>query len=113
MHDAKTEDWCVDIILTNLINKIRNDESKKTSISEYLTRYAKTFDRWDKNSEEEANRRLNNPSDTKAYQSLSNPHSSKSAKYNAAYKLSKNIDSLSINLVLILSLSVKLRFNFI
>lgn len=94
LHDTKTEDWCVDIILTNLINKIRNDESKRTSISEYLTRYAKTFDRWDKNSEEEANRRLNNPSDTKAYQSLSNPHSSKSAKYNAAYKLSKNIDFL-------------------
>ncbi len=94
LHDAKTEDWCVDIILTNLINKIRNDESKKTSISEYLTRYAKTFDRWDKNSEEEANRRLNNPSDTKAYQSLSDPSSSKSVKYNAAYKLSKNIDYL-------------------
>lgn len=92
LHNAETEDWCINLILTNLINKIRNDEDKKVSVSEYISRYAETFERWDKNSEEEEKRRLDNSSDAKAYEILTDQHVSKADQYNAAFKLSKNID---------------------
>ena len=92
LHNAETEDWCIDIILTNLINKIRNDDDKKDSVSEYISRYAKTFEQCDKNAEEEKKRRLNNSSDVKAYEILSDPKTPKAAQYNAAFKLSKSID---------------------
>lgn len=52
LHKSKTKNYYIDNILITLINKIRNIEVKKTSISEYIKRYAKTFDRWDKDSEE-------------------------------------------------------------
>ena len=94
LHNAETEDWCINIILTNLINKIRKDEDKKVSVSEYISRYAETFERWDKNSEEEKKRRLDNPTLIKAYQSLSDTDISVYAKYETAYKLSKNIEFL-------------------
>ena len=91
LHNAETEDWCIDIILTNLINKIRNDEDKKDSVSEYISRYAETFERWDKNSEEEKERKSDNSSDVKAYEILTDQNVSKGAQYNAAFKLSNNI----------------------
>ena len=91
LHKAESEDWCIDIILTNLINKIRNDEDKKSSVSEYISRYAETFERWDKDSEEEEKRRLDNSSDVKAYEILTDQNVSKGAQYNAAFKLSNNI----------------------
>ena len=94
LQESNTEKWLLDFILTTLINKIRNDEGKSTSVSEYISRYAETFDRWDKNSEEEIKRRLNNPTHIKAYQSLSDPGISVYAKYETAYKLSKNIEFL-------------------
>ncbi len=94
LQESKTEKWLLDFILTTLINKIRNDEVKSTSVYDYILRYAETFDRWDKNSEEEAKRRLNNPTHIKAYQSLSDPDISVYAKYETAYKLSKNIEFL-------------------
>ena len=92
LHNAKMEDWHIDIILTTLINKIRKDEVKRTSVSEYITRYAETFDRWDKNSEEEEKRKYKDPFYIKIYNSLSDPKVPKYDKYNSAYKLSKNID---------------------
>lgn len=92
LHNAETEDWCINIILTNLINKIRKDEDKKVSVSEYISRYAETFERWDKNSEEEGKKRLGNSSDAKAYEILTDQRVSKAVQYNAAFKLSKNID---------------------
>ena len=92
LHNAETEDWCINIILTNLINKIRKDEDKKVSVSEYISRYAETFERWDKNSEEEEKKRLENSSDAKAYEILTDQRVSKAVQYNAAFKLSKNID---------------------
>lgn len=94
LQEAKMEKWLLDLILTSLINKIRNDEVKKTSVSEYITRYAETFDRWDKNSEEEERRRLNNPICIKAYQCLTDPSISDYIKFDTAYKLSKNIEFL-------------------
>lgn len=90
LHESKTENWYVENILTTLINKIRNDEAKRTSISEYIKRYAETFERWDKNSEE-AEVNLNNQPLIKAYQSLSDPDVSAFYKYEAAFELSKNI----------------------
>ena len=90
--ESNTEKWLIDFILTTLINKIRNDEFKNPSISNYISRYAETFERWDNNTEEEVKRRLNNPTLIKAYQSLSDPDISLYAKYETAFKLSKNIE---------------------
>ena len=41
------EEWIKDRCIINLVNKIRKDESRKDSISEYLSKYADTFNRWD------------------------------------------------------------------
>lgn len=94
LQESKTEKWLFDFILTTLINKIRNDEVKNASVRDYILRYSETFDRWDKNAEEEAKRSLNNPTQIKAYQSLSDSDISVYAKYETAYKLSKNIEFL-------------------
>ena len=94
LQESKTEKWLYDFILTTLINKIRNDEVKNASVRDYILRYSETFDRWDKNAEEEAKRSLNNPTQIKAYQSLSDSDISVYAKYETAYKLSKNIEFL-------------------
>ena len=94
LQESKTEKWLLDIILTSLVNKIRTDEVKKFTVAEYISRYAEIFDRWDKNSEEEEKRRLNNPTRIKAYQSLSDPDIPDYIKYDTAYKLSKNIEFL-------------------
>ena len=94
LQESKTEKWLLDIILTSLVNKIRKDEVKKVTVAEYISRYAETFDRWDKSSEEEEKRRLNNPTRIKAYQSLSDPDIPDFIKYDTAYKLSKNIEFL-------------------
>ena len=90
LHESKMKNWYIDNILTTLINKIRNDEAKRTSISEYIKRYTETFERWDKNSEE-AEVNLNNQPLIKAYQSLSDADVSEFYKYEAAFELSKNI----------------------
>ena len=94
LQESKTEKWLSDFILTSLVNKIRKDKIKKVTVAEYISRYAETFDRWDKNSEEEEKRRLNNPTRIEAYQSLSDPDIPDYIKYDTAYKLSKNIEFL-------------------
>ena len=94
LQESKSEKWLLDIILTFLINKIRNNVDKKDSVSEYISRYEKTFEQWDKNSEEEAKRRQNNPILIRAYQSLSVPEISIFAKYETAFKLSYNTEFL-------------------
>lgn len=91
LRDTKMGKWCIDMILTTLIGKIRNDEVKRVSISEYITRYAETFDRLDKNLEE-AKKNVENPQYTKEYQSLSDPNISVYAKYEIAFQLSNNIE---------------------
>lgn len=50
LSEAHVEPWYINDILTNLINKIRNDKDKKDSIAEYVERYAETFERWDQES---------------------------------------------------------------
>lgn len=92
LHDLNMEDWYVDNILITLVNKIRNDEAKKTSISQYITRYAETFYLWDKNSSEDVKMRLENPELMKSYQNLSDPNISMHIKYESAFKLSKHIE---------------------
>ena len=94
LQESKTEKWLLDFILTSLVNKIRKDEVKKTSVSDYISRYAETFDRWDKSSEKDEKRRLNNPTRIKAYQSLSDTDIPDYVKYDTAYKLSKDIEFL-------------------
>ncbi|WP_455098201.1 NACHT domain-containing protein [Prevotella jejuni] len=95
LKDIKVEEWEVDYILTVLVNKIRKDESKKNTISEYIKRYEKTFELWDQNSRKMVQEREPNPSLIQAYQSLSSPELSKYNKFEIAYKLSKKIDFLS------------------
>ena len=95
LKDIKAEEWEVDYILTALVNKIRKDESKKNTISEYIKRYKKTFELWDQNSREMVQEREPNPSLIQAYESLSSPELSKYNKFETAYELSKRIDFLS------------------
>ena len=95
LKDIKAEEWEVDYILTALVNKIRKDESKKNTISEYIKRYEKTFELWDQNSREMVQEREPNPSLIQAYESLSSPELSKYNKFETAYELSKRIDFLS------------------
>ena len=63
-------------------------------MSKYISRYAETFAQWDKNSEEDAKRKENNSSSILDYQSLTESDVSKYEKYNAAYRLSRNINYL-------------------
>jgi len=91
----KVEQWVVDSIFTTLINKIRKDESKQNTVADYIKRYEKTFEQWDKNSREMEQERELTPSLIKAYQKLSNPELPNNQKYEAAFELSKNIEFLS------------------
>lgn len=95
LRDIKVEEWEVDYILTALVNKIRKDESKKNTISEYIKRYKKNFELWDQNSIEMVQEKEPDPSLIQAYESLSSPELSKYNKFEIAYKLSKKIDFLS------------------
>ena len=94
LNETKVDKLHIDIIITTLINKIRNDETKSLSVSKYISRYAETFAQWDKNSEENAKRKDNNSSSILDYQSLTESDVSKYEKYNAAYRLSRNINYL-------------------
>lgn len=84
--------WVIDYILTSLINKIRNDEGKKASLSKYISHYAETFDRWDRNAIEEEKKRQDHSSFVLAYQSLSDIKVSKNKKILTAFELCKNIE---------------------
>lgn len=96
LSEAKIEDWRIDGILTNLINKIRNDENKKDSIVEYIERYAEIFERWGKESSKTEDKEVNyhNQQLIKIYESLLDPEVSMSDKYDTAFKLSQYIDFL-------------------
>lgn len=92
LHIFKWEDLHIDNILRNLTNKIRKDEVKKASIPEFITRYAKTFELWDKSPSEETVKIEESPILMATYTSLSNPNVSKAEKYEAAFELSKHIE---------------------
>lgn len=96
LSEAQVEPWYINDILTNLINQIRNDKDKKDSISEYVERYAETFERWDKESSKTEDKKVNyhNQQLIKIYEKLSDPEVSKSNKYETAFKLSQHIDFL-------------------
>lgn len=98
LSEVKIEDWRIDGILTNLINKIRKDENKKDSIAKYIERYAETFERWDKESSQKEDKKVNyyDQQLINVYKILSNPEKSKSNKYETAFKLSQHIDFLKI-----------------
>ena len=96
LSEVHVEPWYINDILTNLINKIRNDKDKKDSIAEYVERYAETFERWDKESSKIEDKKVNyhNQQLIKIYENLSDPEVSKSNKYETAFKLSQHIDFL-------------------
>lgn len=91
---AKIEDWRIERILINLINKIRNDANKKDSIVEYIERYAETFKRWDQESSETEDKKVNYHDQQliKIYETLSDPEVLISDKYEIALKLSDNTE---------------------
>ena len=95
LKDAKAEEWRVENILVSLINKIRKDESKKSTISAYINRYKETFERWDRNLIEMKQKKAHNPLLSEAYLSLSNPKMTEYDKYELAFELSKNIEFLN------------------
>ena len=95
LNDIDAKKWNKDNILIYLINKIRKDESKKCTISDYIKRYENTFEQWDKNSNEMKQERDYAPSLSKAYQRLSKQETSEYDKYELAFELSKSIDFLS------------------
>lgn len=81
-------------IITQLTNKIRNNKEKKVSIAEYIDRYADTFKRWDEESIKAENKKKDSHSEQliKAYEILSDTNVSQYDKYEAANKLSDNIE---------------------
>lgn len=94
LSEAHVEPWYINDILTNLINKIRNDVNKKDSIVEYIERYAETFERWDQESSKTDGRKVNYNDQQliKIYENLSDPEVLISDKYEIAFKLSDNIE---------------------
>lgn len=94
LSEANIEARYIDDILTNLTNKIRNDENKRTYIAEYLERYAETFERWDKDSLKAENKEVDPYYQQliKAYEILSDQTASQYNKYEAAYMLSRNVE---------------------
>lgn len=94
--EANKESWIIDYILSILIYKVKNDENKRDSIFEYIERYKDTFERWDKESSEVEDEKVNSQNQrlVKAYKCLSTPNVSKYKyeKYEAAFELSNNIE---------------------
>lgn len=94
LSEAHVEPWYINDILTNLINKIRNDKDKKDSIAEYVEHYADTFKRWDEESIKTGNKKTDSHNQLliKAYEVLSDANVSQYDKYEAVNKLSDNIE---------------------
>lgn len=94
LYETKIEDWHKNNILTFLVYKIKNDEVKKTSISEYTERYRDIFDRWDRDSKKLKEEKINIDEQqlTQSYGILLDPNVPEYCKYEAALKLSGNID---------------------
>ena len=94
LKETSIEDWNVNEILISLVGKIRNDEAKRSSITEYISRYTETFERWNKASQKAEDEKVNSHDQQliKAYEILSDSKVSNSYKYEAALELSQNID---------------------
>lgn len=92
LHNFNVGEWCIDDILRNLTNKIRKNESKKDTISDYIKRYEKIFEKWDKDSEIKANSKYGNLDCIEAYNNLSDNTIPMKVKFEIAYKLSHNIE---------------------
>ena len=95
LHEIKIGEWHIDNILTALISKIRNDEVKSISISEYIKRYAETFERWDENSKKKVESQTNSHEYQRlidSYQILSKLNVHEFYKYEAAFEVSKNVE---------------------
>lgn len=90
LHSCNFKDWRIDAILQNLTFRIYEDENKKDSVADYISRYTENFKGWEKNTE-----KLKHDSETSklvmAYQTLSDSEESLYNKYCAAEILSKNI----------------------
>ena len=93
LKETNSEDWNVNEILIALVGKIRNDEAKRASVTIYISRYAETFERWDKAFQDQEDKKINSHDQQlmKANESLSDLRVSKSEKYEAVFELSKDI----------------------
>lgn len=88
-------EWIKDNCIINLVNKIRKDENKKDSISEYISKYKETFDRWDKSPKKvDRNTEIQRKLDEQ-YKILTDKKKSEDEKIALAYELSKNTEYLS------------------
>lgn len=111
LQKSKIEKWLANHILTILVNKIRNDEAKKTSISEYIIRYAETFNQWDKNSSENTKMKSEHQELMMAYEKLSDSKVSIYVKNEIAFQLSKNLEFIQQQDTQVLVDVIKTFFN--
>lgn len=103
LSEKEIETWYIDNILTTLINKIRNDADKRTSIAKYIARYADTFEHWDKESQKLEDGKVNSQNQQliEAYRNILDPNVSKYYKYEAAYELSKILNLFKNKIVIL------------
>ena len=87
------DEWIIESILKTLTYRIYEDESKKDSVIDYVSRYTETFYKWNKNSEK-IKRDSETPKLVMAYQALSNHEVPNTNKYRAAELLTSHIDFL-------------------
>lgn len=94
MLQANIKTFRINNILIKLTNKIRGDKDKRNSIVEYIDRYAATFNAWDEESIKAENEKTDshNQQLIKVYKVLLEPKTSKYKKYEAAFKLSDDIE---------------------
>lgn len=94
MLQANIKTFRINNILIKLTNKIRGDKDKRNSIVEYIDRYAATFNTWDEESIKAENEKTDshNQQLIKVYKVLLEPKTSKYKKYEAAFKLSDDIE---------------------
>lgn len=89
------DEWVKDNCIITLVNKIRKDESKTDDISEYLSKYADTFSRWDNSPKQENEITTQRQILEEKYKVLSDKNKSEYEKIEVALILCKNFEYLS------------------
>lgn len=87
------DNYNIDRCLLSLLSKVRHDQDKQLSLSQYLARYSDVFKRWDK-SEGEENTSNSDKELEEAYNYLVDQNIKSKDKYYCALFLCENIDYL-------------------